>query len=162
MIELESKEGEGSTFTLRLPLQAGQKTEKTQKPPIMKKKTGDRRKLTILIAEDEEASAAYLDLVTREFSKQTYFTKTGRETVELFLKHPEIDLILMDFKMPDMNGYEATHQIRRLNQKVKIVGQTAYGLAGDDTKALQAGCDDYISKPINKEKLRMIITNLFK
>jgi CheY-like chemotaxis protein len=59
----------------------------------------------------------------------------------------------MDIQMPEMGGYEATKQIREFNKEVIIIAQTAYGLAGDKEKALDAGCNDYISKPIKKEVL---------
>jgi len=69
------------------------------------------------------------------------------------MKNPHIQLILMDIKMPDMNGYEATRQIRTFNQDVVIIAQTAYALTGDREKAIEAGCNDYLTKPINKNIL---------
>ena len=80
-----------------------------------------------------------------------------KEAVELCRKHSEIDLVLMDIDMPEMNGYEATRQIRKFNKEVFIIAQTAYGLSGDKDKALKAGCNDYISKPIDKRALLKMI-----
>ncbi|HKJ78664.1 MAG TPA: response regulator, partial [Prolixibacteraceae bacterium] len=65
----------------------------------------------------------------------------------------DLDLILMDLKMPKLDGINATKKIREFNKKIPIIAQTAYALAGDKEKALDAGCNDYISKPINKEEL---------
>jgi len=67
----------------------------------------------------------------------------------------------MDIRMPEMGGYEATKLIREFNKKVVIIAQTAYGLAGDEEKALDAGCNDYIAKPIKKEELFALIIKHF-
>ncbi len=68
----------------------------------------------------------------------------------------------MDIRMPDMNGYEATRQIRKFNSDVVIIAQTAFGLAGDKEKAIEAGCNDYISKPIKKNELLKKMERIFK
>src|SRR5690554_7320395 len=68
-------------------------------------------------------------------------------------KHPEISVVLMDVKMPVMSGYEATAAIKKLRPDLPVIAQTAYALSGDKDKALAAGCDDYLSKPIKREAL---------
>jgi CheY-like chemotaxis protein len=68
----------------------------------------------------------------------------------------------MDIQMPVMNGHEATRQIRQFNKDVVIIAQTAFGLSGDREKAIEAGCNDYISKPINKDELLSLIKKYFK
>ncbi len=68
----------------------------------------------------------------------------------------------MDIQMPGMNGYEATHQIRQFNKDVVIIAQTAFGLSGDREKAIEAGCNDYISKPINKDEVLSLIQKYFQ
>ena len=70
-------------------------------------------------------------------------------------------MILMDIKMPVMDGYEATHQIRQFNKEVIIIAQTAYAFSGDREKAIEAGCNDYISKPIKKAELMALIQKYF-
>lgn len=70
--------------------------------------------------------------------------------------------MLMDLKMPNMNGYETTREIRKVNNDVIIIAQTAYALAGDDEKAITAGCNEYLSKPINKEIIDDIVLKYFK
>jgi CheY-like chemotaxis protein len=96
-----------------------------------------------------------------EFKKITY-TKTGKETIDKCRENPETDLILMDIKMPGMNGYDATREIRKVNSDVIIIAQTAFGLSGDREKAIEAGCNDYIAKPIKKEELEITIMKHFK
>ena len=111
-----------------------------------------KQKLNVLIVEDDEDSAVYLEAILARQDVNLYFAVSGKEAIEMVKKHSDIDLILMDIKLPVMDGYEATRKIREFNREVKIIAQTAYALEGDRAKALQAGCDDYISKPI-KEKL---------
>ena len=115
--------------------------------------------LKILIAEDEDISEEYITIIVRKFGKEILSVKTGKEAVEACRNNPDIDLVLMDINMPDMNGYEATRQIRKSNKDVIIIAQTAYALSGDKEKAIKAGCDDYISKPINKSELLEKIEN---
>ena len=76
--------------------------------------------------------------------------------------NPDIDLVLMDIQMPDMDGYEATRQIRLFNKDVVIIAQTAFALTGDREKAIEAGCNDYISKPIKKDELMVLVQKHFK
>jgi CheY-like chemotaxis protein len=94
-------------------------------------------------------------------SKEILKATTGIEAIEACRDNPDIDLILMDIRMPVMGGYEATRQIREFNNSVIIIAQTAYGLADDRKKAISAGCNDYVSKPIFREKLLSIIKKHF-
>ena len=82
--------------------------------------------------------------------------------VELCEKNPDIDLILMDIKMPELSGYDATKKIREFNKDIIIIAQTAYSLTGDKEKAIEAGCNEYITKPIDKKELMEKIEVLFK
>ena len=75
---------------------------------------------------------------------------------------PDQDSILIDIKMPGMNGYEATRQIRKFNKEVTIIAQTALGLSGDRSKSLEAGCTDYLSKPIKKEEIVAMVEKYFE
>jgi PAS domain S-box-containing protein len=113
--------------------------------------------LKVLIAEDEEYADTHLSIIIKKLSKEIFHTITGSEAVEICRNNPDIDLILMDIRMPEMSGYEATRKIREFNKDVIIIAQTAYALHGDREKSLEAGCNDYISKPINKEKLMEMI-----
>jgi CheY-like chemotaxis protein len=117
-------------------------------------------KLKILIAEDEEFADTYLTIVLKEIGSEIYHAKTGAEAVNIFSNNTDIDLVLMDISMPIMNGYTATEEIRKISKTVKIIAQTAYAMEGDREKAIMAGCNNYISKPINRNKLLEIIDSL--
>jgi CheY-like chemotaxis protein len=82
--------------------------------------------------------------------------------VEVCKADPNIDLIMMDMKMPDMDGYEATRQIRLFNEQVVIIAQTAFGLPGDRSRAIKAGCNDFMAKPISVAALMELIQSYFK
>ncbi len=118
--------------------------------------------LKILIAEDDEGSASLISIVVRKFGKEILQVRTGLEAVDTCRENPDIDLILMDIQMPEMDGYEATRQIRQFNEKVIIIAQTAYALSGDKEKAIAAGCTDYISKPIKNSELLRMMQNHFQ
>lgn len=155
-IWVDSIEGEGSTFTFTLPYQdqnidAGEKTTLTKSLP-----TEDRnikRQLNILIVEDDSISRSYLETVLAGQNVRLYSAISGTEAIDIMKKHSEIDLILMDIKLPGMDGYETTRTIRGFNPQVKIIAQSAYAFKTDHNKALAAGCDDYIPKPVNAELL---------
>ena len=101
-------------------------------------------------------------MLINQFSREVLHAETGIEALRLFMNTPDIDLVLMDMKMPEMDGFEATRQIRGFNKDVIIIAQTAYGLSGDREKALDAGCNDYIAKPIIREELFALIQKYFK
>jgi len=152
-ISVTSEEGIGSTFVFSIPYTKQSIKESDAEGKVNKISQASLNNLSVIVAEDDEVSQLLLEaIVKNKFHKITY-TKTGKETVDRFRENPETNIILMDIKMPDMSGYEATREIRKFNQDVVIIAQTAYGLSGDREKAIEAGCDDYIAKPINKEIL---------
>lgn len=114
-------------------------------------------KLKILIAEDDYISYLYISSILKSRATELIHAKTGIEAIELCKKHPDIDIILMDIKMPLLDGYKATKKIREFNKEVQVIAQTAYALVGDREKAIDAGCNDYITKPINKEILFQLL-----
>lgn len=117
--------------------------------------------IKILIAEDDEASEYFLSAVINSFSIETLKVETGEEAIQLCKDHTDIDLILMDIKFRGINGYEATQEIRKFNKDIIIIAQTAYGMTEDRAKAIKAGCNDYVSKPINKQNLLNKIKKYF-
>ncbi len=149
-IEVESEEGKGSTFNFSIPYQpAKSQAQKTVTTSLPKEKPGGRK--LILIAEDDEVSNILLKEIFAERDFKLLYAVNGEDAVKVCKEYSDIDLILMDIRMPGMNGIEATRQIRKFNKKVPILAQTAYAMPGDKENALKAGCNDYISKPIDKQ-----------
>jgi CheY-like chemotaxis protein len=161
-IWVESKEGIGSTFYFTLPYNHEMKDiTNTKEIEVTANSENQVKNLKILIAEDDETSEMLLSINVSEFGNEIIKVTTGREAIESCGKNPDIDLILMDIQMPILDGYEATRQIRQFNKNVVIIAQTAFGLAGDREKSLDAGCNDYITKPIKKPELDSLIQKYF-
>jgi hypothetical protein len=166
-IWVESEEGVGSTFYFTLPYSSKQ-LEKTAINNTLSSENESTihdpkvSGLKILIAEDDEISELFITTIIKNISKEILKTRNGIEAIEICRNNPDIDLILMDIKMPEISGYEATRQIRQFNKDVIIIAQTAFGLTGDREKAMEAGCNDYITKPIKKNLLIEKLNNYFK
>jgi CheY-like chemotaxis protein len=107
---------------------------------------------TVIVAEDEDANFLLLTEYLEPTEIQIIHASDGHELLEL-LKKDEPDIILLDMKMPKMSGFEVISKIRQLNKSVPIIAQTAYTMIGDKDKIIKAGCNDYISKPIEENKL---------
>ncbi len=161
-IWLESEEDEGSKFYFTIPYDPVSDEHLEKVDPVTREQENlNIKDLKILVVEDDELSYSFLIRCLRKINKEILHAVTGIEAVDECKNHPDIDLILMDIHMPYMNGYEATRQIRRFNKDVVIIAQTAYGLTGDREKSITSGCNDYISKPINKENLLTMIQKYF-
>ena len=159
-IWVESKEGFGSAFYFTLPFNpVSEKITSLKDAVFNNHKDTKIKKLKILVVEDDEISYSLLSRTIQKISKEVLQAKTGVEAVEACRSNPDIDLVLMDIKLPHMNGFEATLQIRQFNKDVIIIAQTAYGFSGDREKAIEAGCNDYIIKPINRTLLFELIQN---
>ncbi len=155
---VKSEVGKGSKFYFSLPYKSTEKVS-PEKPTLKSKpdhQPGDFD-LKVLIAEDEEFAIMHLTIILEHLGSKVLYARNGYETIEVCKTNPDIDLILMDIRMPGLNGYEATQKIRDFNKDVIIIAQTAYALTGDRDKAIKAGCNDYISKPIKKNKLIELI-----
>ncbi|MBL7966091.1 MAG: response regulator [Prolixibacteraceae bacterium] len=116
----------------------------------------------ILIAEDVESNFLYLKAVLSKLNAKILWAKNGIEAVELCDQDNTIDLILMDLQMPEMNGYEATLVLKKKYPQLPIVAQTAFAMSDDREKALDAGCDDYLAKPIKSKDLLAVVGKYIK
>ncbi len=149
---MKSKEGEGSVFYFTLPYEkkSGKQREKDAEQGI-----SNLKDKTVLLIEDDQTSREYIKALLEPHGMSLIICETGSEGYEAFVNNPEIDLILMDIKLPDADGLEITRKIRSsgTNKDVPIIAQTAYAMSGDAKESTDAGCDDYISKPVDSEEL---------
>ncbi|HBL76726.1 MAG: hypothetical protein A2W90_23550 [Bacteroidetes bacterium GWF2_42_66] len=117
---------------------------------MIKKEWAEKK---VLLVEDEETNI----ILIQEFLSITQIridvSKNGKNAVERIETGEKFDLILMDIKMPIMNGLEATIKIKNINPAIPVIAQTAYALSEEREQALEAGCDDYITKPIRRDDL---------
>lgn len=116
----------------------------------------------ILIAEDVESNFLYLKAVLSKLNAGIFWAQNGIEAVEICDKEKTIDLVLMDLQMPEMNGYEATRILKNKYPQLPIVAQTAFAMSDDREKALNAGCDDYLAKPIKSKDLIAVVGKFIK
>jgi PAS domain S-box-containing protein len=152
-ISVESNIMSGSTFYVNIPY--------TPVHPV-KINSNKAPKLTILIAEDEEINFMFLETLLKSIMKldcTILHAKNGREAVEICENNPTIDMVLMDLKMPLLNGFLATKQIRKFNKSVPIIAQTAYSTLKDKEESLKMGCNNFISKPIKKEEFVEVVNS---
>ncbi len=150
-IRLQSVKGQGTTFYFTIPIGTG-----------IPGNTGARASISnfsgaklpvILIAEDEFTHRLYLGSFLKKYTSMIYMATNGKEAVDLCREHPEISMVLMDIKMPLMNGFEATREIRSFRKDIPIIAISAHAMTGDEKKALDAGCNAYIAKPTSGTEL---------
>lgn len=161
-ITLESKVGEGSTFYFSIPLKYSiveHITVKQINNIEIQKSEGE----TILIAEDDNINFLLFQKMMQNKNYKIIRAINGQEAVDICLNNPNIDLVLMDIKMPIMNGFEAMEQIRPIRPNLPIIAQTAYSSSEDKIKIEEAGFNGYLTKPLSRENLfEMINTYLDK
>ncbi|MEA2041977.1 MAG: two-component regulator propeller domain-containing protein [Bacteroidota bacterium] len=153
-IDVQTVQGKGSVFTVDIP--AKDKKGTLIKESVLKKSVNTNKE--ILIVEDDLMNLLFLKTFLSKLNFNVYVAQNGMEAVNLYKKHPEITLILMDIKMPVMDGYKAVEKIRTFDKNVSIVAQTAYAFDYQKEKILERGFDDYIKKPIDINILRQLLS----
>ena len=102
-----------------------------------------------------------MKVILKDHASEIFIALNGKDAVDFCHQHPEISLIFMDIKMPVMDGYTATRLIRVFRPDVPIIAFTAYAMSGDEHVAIEAGCNDYLAKPVLKEDLLRMIEKHF-
>lgn len=156
----ESVHGKGSVFQLEIPARKVNLIQQSDAPPS-KMTDGEiaaTSKQPILVADDDEASLIMMKTILSGVGYHTVFARSGIEAIELLKHHPEINLILLDIKMPVLDGRQTMQKIREMGINAVIIATTAYALPGDEQRFRQAGFDDYIAKPITKSQLIKLLS----
>jgi len=147
-IWVTSSEGAGSTFYFTIPYNT---TEKVRTKQISSEEMKfDWSGRTILMVEDDEMNSTLLKRILTKTKIEYIHAADGATALELFRENRGIDIILMDIRLPDISGFDVTRRIREIDSNIPIIAQTAYATSDDKVKCMDAGCTDYIVKPIDK------------
>ena len=159
-IWVESELNHGSTFYFTVPFEKSNdqnnnvNSEQIVQPELDYNWSGK----TILIAEDEENNYRYFKMILSKMHASILHAKNGIEAIRI-CQEKTIDLVLMDIKMPEMDGLEATNKIREFQKELPIIALTAFAMENDEKMSLEAGCNAYVSKPVSGDKLMVLINH---
>jgi PAS domain S-box-containing protein len=161
-IDLESETGKGSTFYFSLPMvhPTGKSESTLSGPTASFNKTKEKQQ--ILLVEDDEVNYEYLNAVLTKAGYIVIPAMDGKQAIEYVEKNDTLQLVLMDIKLPLVDGYEATKKIKEIRPNLPVIAQTAYAMTTDREKALKAGCNDYIAKPVAADALVRIVEKYIK
>ena len=112
---------------------------------------------TVLIVEDNENSDSYFRAALHKYGVNTLSARNGIEAIRMFGENKQINLVLMDLNMPEMDGFEATRKIKSMRPEVPVVAQSAYILTGEEARSINAGCDEFLAKPIRLTSLVAVL-----
>ena len=158
-IKVESEIDKGSRFMFEFPYSSVAIEEHHEKEILAAENSFIRG--NILIVEDDIYNAEYIKEILDGYDVNTFYAENGRKAVET-IKMQKLDLVLLDIRLPDVLGYEIAKLLKKEKPDVKIIAQTAYASASDRQKAIQSGCDEYISKPLKKDDLLSKISKVLK
>ncbi|MBP8605905.1 MAG: response regulator [Phycisphaerae bacterium] len=170
-ITVRSEEGRGSVFTMRLPIGTCSKKPAIEPYPVLNEMAALSEAAAqppapdpagrILVAEDAVANQKLITILLERKGHKVTLVENGQQAIEAVQKN-SFDLIFMDMLMPVMSGYEAVRQLRAAGCTLPIIALTANAMSDDEKKCLQCGCDEYISKPINRQKLDALLTKYLR
>ncbi len=150
-IWLRSAPDKGSTFYFELPLKAGTAQTIQTFNRYLKPDVKTMKGITVLVAEDDDTNFHLFKLLLNRRQIDVIRARNGEESINAVSTNASIRIVLMDINMPVLNGYEATKKIKQIRSDLPVIAVTAYAMAGDKERAEEAGCDDYITKPINNQ-----------
>lgn len=152
-IWFESEVGVGTQFYVTIPISKSNEVikEKNNVPDIKNSYNWEGKK--VLIIDDVLEVFKLISVYLRDTKAKQLYAKNGIQAIELCKQNPDIDIVLLDIQLPDIDGYEITKAIKKIRKDLPIIAQTAFVLSDDEEKALAAGFDDYIAKPIFKKSL---------
>ncbi|MBN1184818.1 MAG: PAS domain S-box protein [Bacteroidales bacterium] len=159
-IWVESQIGKGACFYFTIPYKRVGKSLKPKSPGIKSKYNWPDK--LILIVDDDEVSTDLLSETLSRTKAEIITTETGMEAIDICINNKDIDLVLMDIRLPDIDGYEATKGIKKFRKDLPIIAQTANAMPEDKERSAKAGCDDFIAKPISREKLLSLLGKYLK
>ncbi len=147
-INVVSRQGEGSVFSFHIPCEAVPEIQEKGQPKTVKSKISDWSGKTLLVVEDVDSNYDYIMAALSRTGINILRARAGEEAVEICLSGQPVDIVLMDIVLPVADGYEATRKIRENKPSLPVIAQTAFGRPGDEELSREAGCSDYINKPI--------------
>ena len=150
-IWVESEFGKGSVFFFEIPIKSANVAEPESRASFSDQKL--TQPVNLLVVEDDETSLLFLQTIMGFEKINLLIATNGIDAIEMVKKHPEIELVLMDMKMPVMDGFEATQRIKEIRAELPVIAQTAYSFQEDQQKVADAGCVDFISKPVKRKIL---------
>ena len=156
---VESEIGKGTTFYFTLPLIV--KAPKEESRAMISNKTYNWKNKQILVAEDEELNWFFVREMLKQTGATVHRARNGHEVVDL-TRELSPDAILMDLKMPEMSGIEAARRIREFNAQVPIIAQTAFVMAEEKEESYRAGCNHFVTKPLDRTTIMELIDGYFK
>ncbi|MFP4621744.1 MAG: ATP-binding protein [Bacteroidales bacterium] len=158
---VESEEGKGSAFYFTIPLEKGEQ-QPSERPWKQEKQNYNWKNIKILVVEDDPVSQRYLKEILDDTGAEIVIAGSGTDAFRMFSRSGDFCMVLMDIKLPDKSGYQVAREIRKEAPDIPIVAQTAYAMHEDKVKSIEAGCTDYISKPIDPKALLAIMNKYLK